>query len=67
MGRWIWVRGGWVEMPRGGAYFPGKIAVDHQAGLRWSPCTWVVDGKPIGTLTPEVPALYPVAARSAAR
>lgn len=67
VGRWIWARGGWVEVPQRGAYFPGKIAVAPHGGLLWLPCSWVVDGKPIGLITPDVPARYPASARSVAR
>jgi len=67
VGRWIWARGGWVEVPQRGAYFPGKIAVGSDGALLWTPCSWVVDGKPIGLITPVVPARYPASARSVAR
>lgn len=67
IGRWIWVRGGWVEAPQGGAHYPGKIAVGPDGGLIWTPCTWIVDGKQVGLLTPVVPARYPPSARSVSR
>lgn len=67
IGRWIWVRGGWVDVPQGGAYFPGDIAVGRDGELHWTPCSWIVDGKAVGLLVPIVPARYPASARSIAR